>query len=203
MVHNDVKGAGKLKTTGIILAGGKSSRMGRDKSLLDYNNEPLIKQVVKELQQVTDELIIVSNQNAKYDFPGTREISDIYPGMGPLGGIHSGLTFSAFDYAFVTACDLPFFDGRLARFLLERREGFDVVVPQIGSYLQPLFAVYSKRCLPHAEFCLKQNIRKVVAIYPMVKVNYVGENLIRSIIDPEKVFFNVNTPKDYAEIKKK
>lgn len=189
-----------MKATGIILAGGKSSRMGQDKSLLSFKNEPLIKHAVKELQAVVDELIIVSNHKAKYGFSGIKEISDIYPGRGPLGGIHSGLTAATFEHVFVTACDLPFFNGRLARFLLDRRTGYDVVVPQIGNYLQPLFAVYSKRCLPHAESCLRNNIRKVVAFYPMVRVNYVGESLIREITEPERVFFNVNTPRDYEEI---
>lgn len=187
--------------SGIILAGGRSSRMGQDKSLLTYGKDSLIGLVVKELELVVDEIIIVSNQENKYRFSGTREICDIFPGMGPLGGIHAGLVASRYDCSFVTACDLPFFQGPLARFLLEENQGFDVVVPQIGNYLEPLFAAYSKECLPAIEACLQKNIRKVVAFYPFVRVNYVGENLIRRFCNPEKVFFNVNTPKDYGMIK--
>lgn len=189
-----------MKATGIILAGGKSTRMGKDKSMLSYDNDPLIKRVVNELEAIVDELIIVSNEENKYGFPGTIEVSDLYPGMGPLGGIHAGLTFSTNDYAFITACDMPFFKARLAGLLLKMSKGFDIVVPQIGNYLQPLCAVYSKQCLPHAEFCLKQNNKKIVSIYPMVRVNYAGESLIKAVADPEKIFFNVNTPKDYESI---
>lgn len=189
-----------MKGTGVILAGGKSSRMGRDKSLLMYDNKTIIARAVEELAGVVKEIIIISNQLDKYGFPGVKEVSDKFTGMGPLAGIQAGLLAADHDRIFVTACDMPFLDGRLVKFLLEQSDGFDVTVPQIGSYLQPLFAVYHKRCLPHVEACLKQNISKIIAFYPNVQVNYVGENLIRAINDPETVFYNVNTPKDYEEI---
>ncbi|MCL6477479.1 MAG: molybdenum cofactor guanylyltransferase [Peptococcaceae bacterium] len=174
--------------------------MGKDKSLLTVGNEPMINTIVNELKSVVDEIVIVSNQKNKYGFTDIQEVSDIYPDMGPLGGIHVGLSAASYEYSLVTACDLPFFDGRVARFLLDQSKGFDAVVPQIGSYLQPLFAVYSKNCLPQVEYFLKHNIRKVIDLFPQLKVNYVGENLIKTITDQEKVFFNINTPEDYQKI---
>lgn len=189
-----------MKVTGLILAGGKSSRMGQDKSLLPYAGEPMIQRVVDELRPVVDEILIVSNQQKKYGIPDTREIADIFTDMGPLAGIHAGLSAAANDYIFVTACDMPYFDGRLARFLIDQAAGYDVVVPQINNYPEPLFAVYAKKCLPYIQDCLERNVRKILAFYPMVKVNFVGEELIRQVSDPEKAFFNVNTPADYAQI---
>jgi len=191
-----------MSTTGVILAGGKSSRMGQDKSLLTLNNRSLIQKVVSELEGIVDELLIVSNAENKYGFPHIKEISDIFPGMGPLAGIHAGLTAASGDYSFVTACDLPFFDGRLARFLLEQSEGFDIAVPRIEEHLQPLFAVYSKECLAPIEVLLKKGIGKIINFYPEVRVNYVDEDLIKPIVDPNRVFFNVNTLSDYNFILK-
>jgi molybdopterin-guanine dinucleotide biosynthesis protein A len=188
-----------MKVTGVVLAGGKSARMGKDKSLLLYNNKPLIKRVVEELQPIVDDLIIVSN-TVKYGFLSVKEISDIFPKMGPLGGIHAGLKTSENEYCFVTACDIPFFSGDLAEFLLDQKRGFDVVIPQINEYLQPLYAVYSKACLPYIEECLKLNIKKITAFFPKVKIKYIDYNQIRKIIEPEKVFLNINTPKDYENL---
>ncbi len=189
-----------MKVTGIILAGGKSARMGKDKSLLLYDNKPLIKRIVEELQPVVDDLVIVSNK-VKYDFLGVSEISDIFPNMGPLGGIHAGMAASKNEYYFVTACDIPFFSGSLAEFLLKQKDGFDVVVPRMSNYLQPLYSVYKRTCFPYIEECLRQNIKKIIAFYPKVKINYIDYDQIRKIIEPETVFLNVNTPKDYKNLK--
>ena len=189
-----------MKATGLILAGGKSSRMGQDKSLLPFAGETMLQRAVAELRPEVEEILIVGNQQKKYGIPDTREIADIFPGMGPLAGIHAGLSAAASDYVFVAACDMPYFDGRLARFLIDQAPGYDAVVPQIGNFLEPLFAVYAKTCLPHIQACLENNIRTAYAFYPMVKVNFVPEALIRRIADPQKTFFNVNTPEDYAKI---
>jgi molybdopterin molybdotransferase len=191
-----------VKTTGVVLAGGRSSRMGSDKSLLPFLDKPLICQVVNELREVVEEILIVSNRPGKYGFTGAKEIGDIYPGMGPLGGIHAGLAAAENERIFVCACDMPFITGRLVRFMLEMSRGFDAAVPRMSNnHLQPLFAVYSKACLWPVEKCLRDGISKIIEFYRLVNIKYVDEAAIREIVEPEKAFFNVNTLEDYRKIK--
>lgn len=183
--------------SGIILAGGQSMRMGRDKTLMTYNNETLVEHTVKEMGKFADEIIIASNNTNKYNLPGIIEVPDIYQGMGPLAGIHAGLIRAKFNYAFVASCDMPLFSAELAAFLLGRCEGYDVVVPDLGEYSEPLCAVYSKECLGPIEKCLKNNIRKVIKFYPDVKVLKVSKKEFDFLGEAERLFFNLNTPEDY------
>ncbi|MDX9871135.1 MAG: molybdenum cofactor guanylyltransferase [Clostridia bacterium] len=188
--------------SGIILAGGDSSRMGLDKSLLPWKNGTVIGYIVQELRRIAPEIIIVSNHSGKYTFPGSKEISDEFINMGPLGGIHAGLKAASHDYVFVTACDLPFFDKRLALYLLEQLWGFQAAVPQQGALSEPLFAAYDKSCLPVFESCLQQGISKVQEAYSQLRINYVSEEKLKRIADSDTVFFNLNTPRDYALLQK-
>jgi len=183
--------------SGIILAGGRSVRMGQDKTLMTFNNETLVEHTIKEMKKIADEIIIASNDTNKYNLPGLIEIPDIYPGMGPLGGMHAGLIKAKNDYAFVVSCDMPLFSSKLASFLLEQRAGYDVVVPEIGEYLEPLCAVYSKRCIKAIEKCLRTDIRKVIKFYPDVKVLKVSKSELSNVGEAETLFFNLNTPEDY------
>ena len=184
--------------SGIILAGGRSTRMGQDKAQMIYHNETMLERTVKELKKVADEIILASNNKNKYNLAGLTEVSDIYPGMGPLGGMHAGLLHAKNMYAFVVSCDMPFFRWELASFLLEKREGYDVVVPEIGGNLEPLCAVYSKKCLDAIEKCIQSDIRKIIEFYPYVKVLKIKEAELRSFsAEAEKYFFNLNTPEDY------
>ena len=144
-----------MEASGIILAGGNSSRMGRDKSLLKYNHQTLIELTVKELQKVVEDIIIASNHTSKYNIPGITEVPDLYPGTGPLAGMHSGLQHIKHRYAFIVSCDMPLFSADLAKYLLELSPGYDVVVPNINGYQEPLCAVYSKKCIDIIEGCLK------------------------------------------------
>jgi molybdopterin-guanine dinucleotide biosynthesis protein A len=172
--------------------------MGQNKALMIYNGETMVEHTIKELKKVADEIVIASNNTNKYNLAGLTEVSDIYPGMGPLGGIHAGLLKSKNMYTFVVSCDMPFFSWKLASFLLEKREEYDVVVPEIGEYLEPLCAVYSKKCLGPIEKCLQLEIKKVIEFYPYVKVLRVNETEIRGLSgEAEKFFCNLNTPEDY------
>ena len=189
-----------MKTTGVILAGGKSSRMGQDKSMLEFHGETLIGRSVRELRGCVDELIIVGNHPEKYGFSDVREIKDSYRGIGPLAGIHAGLKVAAHRYVFVAACDMPFLEARLVRMLLEKADGYDVVVPRTGGFPEPLFAVYSKDCLPYIERNIEKKCFRVVDIYPHVKVNYIEEEAIRQVADPRQAFANINTQEEYRKL---
>lgn len=183
--------------SGIILAGGQSVRMGQDKTLMTYNNETLVEHTIKEMQKVADEIIIASNDRNKYNLPGLIEVPDIFPAMGPLGGMHAGLTAAKNNYAFVVSCDMPLFSSKLASFLLERRQEYDVVVPELRDYLEPLCAVYSRNCLGAIEKCLRADIKQVFQFYPDVKVLKVSGQELSNLGKAEELFFNLNTPEDY------
>lgn len=184
------------EATGIILAGGKNSRMGQNKAFLSVKKEQkMIEFTVELFNSIFQEVIIVSNEPELYHYLGVEVISDIIPQRGPLSGIHAGLTKAKHKYSFIVPCDMPFLEHGLIRLLLDEAPGYDVVVPQIENYLEPLHAVYNKSCLGQIEKCLAENIRKVYAFYPWVKVNFVGENKLNKVAvnNLDKVFLNVNT----------
>lgn len=189
-----------MKASGIVLAGGHSSRMGKDKTLLSYNSETLIERTVKELSKAVDQIIIASNETSKYNIPGTIEIPDVYTNMGPLGGIHAGLLAAEYPQAFVVACDMPFFSAELARYLLSLSQDYDVVAPIVNKSWEPLCAVYSQNCLKPIEQFLQADIRKVYCFYPEVRVLKVGEEELASVLSVDSVFCNLNTPTDYQQL---
>jgi molybdopterin-guanine dinucleotide biosynthesis protein A len=188
---------GFMKASGIILAGGHSSRMGQDKALLHYNQETLIERSVKELQQAVDEVIVIVNDKLKYHLSSVREIPDVYPDMGPLGGMHAGLLQARHEYSFIISCDMPLFSARLAEFLLERSGGYDVVVPKLNDYWEPLCAVYSKNCIASIEKCLRSGVRKVLKFYDDVRVLEIGPDELEKVGRIEDLFYNMNTPEEY------
>lgn len=188
--------------SGIILAGGQSLRMGQDKAMMSFNNETVIEHTVKELQKVADEIIIASNHTCKYNMPGLTEVADVFPGMGPLGGIHAGLTAAKNDYAFVVSCDLPLFNAELAAYLLKQKQGYDVVAPERCGYWEPLCAVYSRRCLPIIEKHLREDMKQVSRFYPEVKVLRIKETELSFLGKTDDFFYNLNTAEDYHALAK-
>jgi molybdopterin-guanine dinucleotide biosynthesis protein A len=191
-----------MAVSGIILAGGRSSRMGRDKTLLVYRNETLITRTVNEMRGVADEIIIASNAVDKYHLEGVREVADTFPGMGPLGGMHAALTAARHEVAFVVAGDMPFFTARLGEYLLSRKDGYDAVVPRIGGEWEPLCAVYSRACAAPIEECLRSGVRQVFRIYPAIKVLAVDERELAAAGLPAEMFFNLNAPEDLAALRR-
>ncbi len=191
-----------LDASGVILAGGKSSRMGTNKALLTLHGKTMIESVVGELRKVFPEIIVVTNEPRFYLDLGVRVVTDIIPGFGPLSGIHAGLTASSHKYSFVTACDLPFINHRLSAYLVDEAGGYDVVVPRKRGFLEPLHAVYSKACIEPIKKCLDKGICKIIAFYPEVKVKCIEMEGIGPPTDLEKVFFNVNTPEALTRARK-
>lgn len=182
--------------SGIILSGGQNSRMKTNKAFLKIDNQYIIENTISELKKFCSEIIIVTNEPELYNNLGVKVITDVIPRRGPLSGIHAGLLAAGNFQSFVVACDMPFINGELARYMVEHATDCDVLVPQVGDYLQPLFAVYSKNCLPPIESCLKRDMRKIIAFYHEVRVKYLSEIIIRKYVDTEKVFYNVNTPEE-------
>jgi len=188
------------KAAAIILAGGKSSRMGKNKALITVKDCRMLEGIIRELTGEFREIIVSANDNT-YDELGIRTVRDIFPGRGPLGGIHAGLTASGHDINFLVACDMPFINVELAVYMAGLADGYDAVVPQIGSYYQPLFAVYTRNCLKAIDDRLVRGDFKITSFFPDVRTRFVCPDEIGRFGNPEKLFFNVNTPVDLKTAK--
>ena len=186
--------------SGIVLAGGLSRRLGRDKAIEPFGDEPLIARVISRLSGLTNETVVVVNSVARGDelpLPDEARVTvDIYPESGSLGGIFSGLTAANSDWGFVVACDMPFLNTDLIAHMLTLREDYDAVVPLLDGYPEPTHAAYSKACLPHIESRLKAGQLKIAGFFDDVRVRYVSESEIYNFDAERLSFFNVNRPDD-------
>ena len=185
--------------TAIILAGGRSSRMGRPKALLPFDGEPLILHIVRQLQPLFDEIVVVAAPAQELPELPARIVHDEVAYQGPVGGISYGLSAASGEFSFVTSCDSGFLSLRLIEHLLSLRSAHDIVVPRWNDRFQPLFAVYGKAVLPHVRTQLASGDLRPVHLFDKVRTRTVEEDEVR-LYDPEGAsFFNMNTPDDYAE----
>ena len=186
--------------TAVILAGGMSRRLGRNKALEPFRGEPLIHRVIRRMGQVASNIIIVANDDervAELDLPdGVTPVIDEYPGKGSLGGIYTGLRAAPTEWAVFCACDMPFPSPRLYRALLSRRESSDAVVPVLDGRPEPIHAAYSRACLEPIRAKLAADRLKISGFFDDVSVHYFTEDRVREI-DPDFLsFFNINTQRD-------
>jgi molybdopterin-guanine dinucleotide biosynthesis protein A len=186
--------------SGVILAGGQSRRLGRDKAVEPIQGQPLIQRVIERVRQVSDETVVVVADQSRGDAlpldKETRIALDIYPGGGSLGGIFSGLSAAQREWGVVVACDMPFLNLDLLRYMTSLREAADAVVPVLEGRPEPTHSLYSKACLPHIEARLKANNLKISGFFDEVRVRYVPEDDIARY-DPDYCsFFNINSPAD-------
>ncbi len=136
-----------MKITGIILAGGKNLRMGKNKAFLEVNGERIIDRTKKLFLELFDEVLLVTNSLPDCLGLNLRMVADLHPGKGALGGIYTGLFHASHSHAFVAACDMPFLNKDLIRHLIDLSPGYDIVIPKTQDGWQPLHAIYSKSCL--------------------------------------------------------
>ncbi|MGD8624475.1 MAG: molybdenum cofactor guanylyltransferase [Anaerolineae bacterium] len=191
-----------LPVSAVMLAGGKSRRLGRDKSLLRLDGQPLLVRTVQTLLPLSDDLIVVTNDGARYrtlDLP-VRLVPDEQRGVGALMGIYSGLRAARHASALFVACDMPFLNRALLRYIISHAGGYDAVVPRVGDLFEPLHALYAKSCLPAIEDLLAAGGRRIFDFYPHVRVRYVDRKEIDRF-DPDHLsFLNVNTPEDWLRV---
>jgi molybdopterin-guanine dinucleotide biosynthesis protein A len=179
-----------------ILAGGKSSRMGQDKSFVPFQGKPMIEVVLSRVAGLGSETVIIANNPPAYAHLGLPVYTDIYPEHGSLGGIFTAVTYAAHPHTLVVACDMPWLNRPLLQHLLSLRHQADVVVPRWDKFPEPLHAVYSKNCLPHIEAKLQARQLKIVGFYGQVQVRFVGKEEIMQFDANGRSFANVNTPDD-------
>lgn len=193
------KGPGTTaQATAIILAGGRSTRMGADKSLLSVDGQPIIERICEQFAGRFDQILISANEPEKLAFLGLEIVPDRIPGQGPLMGIASALEASSSELNFVVACDIPRMHIALVEEMLAEAEtsGADVVVPMTGSEAyEPLFAVYRKSAIEAINKVLASGGRRISDIFALCRVKYVR------LTDPEWLR-NLNTPAEYKEFRK-
>ena len=182
--------------TGIVLAGGRSRRFGRNKALANVHGVPMIERVVRVLRQVFDRVILSANDPEPYRFLGLPAVKDLYPGVGPLGGLHAGLTHMSDDAGFFTACDMPFLHPSLIRYMARLSPEADAVIPKIGEYVEPLHALYRKRCVDPVLQAIHRGERRIVSFYPAIRIRYVTESEIRAFDPNLDAFTDVNRPEE-------
>ena len=185
--------------SGVILAGGKSRRMGGSpKALLPFGGRPLIEHSAETLRSSLTDCLVVTNTPDLYAPLGLPMVGDVFPDGGSLGGIYSGLRAASGDAALCVACDMPFLSARLVGYLAGRAAEADVVIPEGAGEFQPLHAVYGKACLPVMERQLRAGRLKVVGFFDEVKVLRVPAETVQGFADPDLAFMNLNTPEDLA-----
>ena len=191
-----------MEVSCIILAGGKSLRLGYDKVFETVGERNLLQQVISCAGTLGSEIIIVTA--GEQTFPGLTDysklniVTDIYPGRGPLGGIYTGLATSTSFYNLIVASDMPFLNRALLRYMIRLSVDFDLVVPRVGSLVEPLHAVYTKNCLAQIKPMIKQDRLSVNQLFHLVKTRYVEVKEIEKFDPRHLSFFNVNTEADLA-----
>ena len=196
------------KASAIILTGGKNTRIARNKAFIQLpSGKTILQNTLNVLHKIFPEIIIVTNQKEAYLSYGScgkfnvQVVEDLIKESGPLGGIFTGLCYSTSKHNFVVACDMPFIKPALIRLLLEERKTYDVVIPEIDGEVEPLFALYSKNCIPVMFEHLRKRNLKMREVLGKLQVKRIGTSKIDRL-DPEHLsFFNINTEEDLRRAK--
>ncbi len=189
-----------MRAGGIVLAGGRSARLGHDKLAEVFGGRTLVEKVVECVASLVDEVVIVTagdrTMTGFEELSSVRVVTDLFPGKGPLVGLYTGLKESRSELNLVVAADMPFLSARLLRYMLEAADGYDVVVPRIGDKVEPLHAVYTASCLPRIETMLAEGELSVYRLIPRLMARYVDEDEVAAIDPERRSFFNINTEDD-------
>jgi molybdopterin-guanine dinucleotide biosynthesis protein A len=180
---------------GVILAGGTSSRMGKNKALIEINGKSLIKLVSEKLKQVFNQVIIIANDSRSYEHLGLEIFPDVYEQCGPLGGIHAAFDHSGSSSLFVSACDTPFISPDLIRYILSFPSPKFVKIPIADGYEHPLCGIYHREIFPELVRRLEQRDLKLMDFLNNVLCERIPIHSSLPFYQPDS-FFNINTEED-------
>ena len=192
-----------MKIGTILLAGGASSRLGIDKAWLKIEGETLLQRVVSNVDFLDNEIVIVTAAGRSLPEVQSdsklKKVEDMFCGRGPLKGIYTGLMHSSYQHNLVLACDMPFVNRKLVRYMIDGSTGYDIVIPRIDEYNEPLHAVYSRTCLKAVEDLFARGEWKIDRLLSQVRVRYITQAEIEEF-DPRRLsFFNINRSADVEE----
>jgi molybdopterin-guanine dinucleotide biosynthesis protein A len=172
--------------------------MGLSKAYLTLHGKPLLLHVLSRIDRVFDCVLVVVD-GGELPFPvGVPVVTDIVPGKGPLGGLYTGLTHSSAERNFVCACDMPYLNPQLLAMLKLLSPNYDVTVPMVRGFLEPLHAVYAKSCLSAVEVCLKRDCLRLKAFYPSMSVCIIPEDTVREKDPSLRSLVNINTREELS-----
>lgn len=190
----------------VINAGGKSTRMGSDKALLEIAGKPMIEHILDQTAGLGEQIIITNNPQA-YAYLKLPLVGDRLPDKGALGGLYTAVEAASQPYAVVLACDMPFVNRPLLEFMLAQAADFEAVVPRLLSAetgkveAEPFRAVYAKTCLGPIQRALEAGKMRMISFFPDIRLRWVEEAEIRPY-DPELLSFrNCNTPQELEEVR--
>ncbi|HJX31694.1 MAG TPA: molybdenum cofactor guanylyltransferase [Thermodesulfobacteriota bacterium] len=186
--------------TGVILAGGESTRMGKNKAFIEINGKRIIDRTVSLFREIFDDVLLVTNTPLDYIELKVRIVTDLVPGKGSLGGIYTGIFFASSPKAFFAGCDMPFLDRRVIQYFLSLAQTADIVVQRTKDYWQPLHAIYPRTLLKPIERLLQQGELTIFKAYQGLRVREVtGEEL--KPFDPDlHTLSNINTPEELKKL---
>lgn len=184
--------------TAVILAGGKSARMGFDKQLLKINERRLMDSLISKLKQEFSEIIIVTNKPEYYQGLGDKITSDIIVGKGPLSGIHAGLSLASNEFSYFIACDMPNVNLDYIRHMKEsiRDINISACITRFGNWIEPFNAFYSKKLKNEIEKHLFSGNRSINSLLEKLDVCYIKEEEARRFSPDWDMFLNLNTKED-------
>ena len=185
--------------TGIVLSGGESRRMGTDKAFLKVDGAPMIEHVLQSLRSVVSRIIIVTNRPESYAAYDAEVVIDACNKRGSLVGIYSGLLRSKDDYNLIVACDMPFLNSRLLSYMANQADSYDIVLPRVGEFVEPLHAIYHKRLTTIMDRHIKRDQLQIRGIFSGLKIRYITEEEIDRHDPERRSFINLNTPNEYKE----
>ncbi len=203
--------------TGVILAGGENTRMPVLKAFIEVDGEKIIEKNLKIMRQLFKEIFIVTNQPELYLYLNTHLLGDVYDIRSPMTGIFTSLLNSLNNWVFISACDMPFINGELIKYMASKRDNYDAVVPKYnennpsqspftkgglrGDYTEPLFAFYSKQLMPSMEKAIFSNKTGIKDFLMDKRVKYIFNREIKGIDAKAMSFINLNTLKDVGRVR--
>lgn len=192
----------EIRCTGVVLAGGRSSRFGRDKALLELHGETLLARAVRILSLVADEVLVLGPPERAAQAPRVRVIPDERPGDGPLPALATALREMQGERMIAVATDMPLLNPALLRYVLDRSAGYDVAVPRVGGRTQQLHAVYAGACLPAIESQLQRDDLKIDRFFAAVRTLVIEEDEVAAFDQHLLSFRNINTEADWIEVQR-
>ena len=182
-----------------VLAGGRSSRMGQDKGLLQLGEKRMVEYVIEQMEPLVKEVKIVANDPA-YRELGYEVLEDEEIGLGPLGGIYTALKQSRTPFNLIVSCDMPFINAEAVKYMLTNAGSADISISTTEGRMQPLFGIYAKSCLVGIEEAVKAKKLQLRSL--ILDFNYRLLPMEESGLDSRLLFKNVNTPEEFAEAQK-
>jgi molybdopterin-guanine dinucleotide biosynthesis protein A len=186
--------------TGIILAGGKNTRMGENKAFIRVKGRRIIDRTAELFHEIFGHVILVTNETVAYSHLTLEIVADLIPESSALIGIYTGLFYAATPYCFVVACDMPFLNRKVIDYMVSIRKDYDVVLPVLDDGYHPTHALYSSRCVTPIAQLIRTGNFKITDFFNRVTVREVTPKELRALDPPMEAVLNINTPEDLERV---